>query len=102
LHNATKRSTLHRNSADTPLDTWDLRECGTIGLQHWSDCLPNAGSMPRAAASSCVTDFCRDVFIERKTLAVRWKPRVTRVVFGSNIKGKGKGKGKCIHIARFL
>ena len=38
--------------------------CGKI--QHGSNCLRNAGGTPLAAANSCVTDFFRDVYVERK------------------------------------
>jgi len=49
-----------------------LQTCGEIGkIRHGFDCLRNAGGTPLAAASSCVADFFRDVFVERKTLAMQ-------------------------------
>jgi len=55
----------HRNSAGAPPALAEK-------IQHGSNCLRNAGGTPlAAAASTCATDFFRDVFIERKTLAVR-------------------------------
>jgi len=40
------------------------------------NCLRNAGGTPMAAASSCVTDFFRDVFVERKTFAFTFRVAV--------------------------
>jgi len=39
----------------------DITNRNNLRLSHW----------PLAAASSCVTDFFRDVFVEWKTFAVR-------------------------------